>query len=156
MDALNAFILGEPMKTSLISLVAAVAALGHGSLSDGADSAAAVATAPFYAQACFCKPDPRYPTLTDQIKLLAALGFDGYSHFGLEGLPEASDRVSRLHDRWRRARKPHSHQRGLEKATRAGARRSALRRLVSSFFFSSVNYAGYHPSTVERYMIEAN
>jgi sugar phosphate isomerase/epimerase len=84
------------MKTSLISFAVAVAAFGHGSFLAGADPAATAAP-PFYAQACFYEPDPRYRTLTDQIKLLAELGYDGYSHIGLDGLPEVLKAVDETH-----------------------------------------------------------
>ena len=65
-------------------------------LARGGSRAAAGAT-PFYAQACFYRPDERYRTLTDQIKLLGELGYDGYSHIGLDGLPEVLKAVDANH-----------------------------------------------------------
>jgi sugar phosphate isomerase/epimerase len=85
------------MKTSLILLVMAVAALGRGDVLAAADRATTAAAPPFYAQACFYSPGHRYPTLTDQIKLLAELGYDGYSHIGLDGLPEVLKAVDKNH-----------------------------------------------------------
>ena len=92
---------GRPVERThenVVDFIAvAVAAIGHASFLGGADPAATAAAPPFYAQACFYLPDHRYRTLTDQIKLLAELGYDGYSHIGLDGLPEVLKAVDENH-----------------------------------------------------------
>jgi sugar phosphate isomerase/epimerase len=85
------------MIMPLILPILAVAAFGQDLVLAGTDATAAAAASPFYAQACFYRPDPRYRTLTDQIKLLAELGYDGCSHIGLDGLPEVLKAVDESH-----------------------------------------------------------
>jgi sugar phosphate isomerase/epimerase len=83
------------MNKRLISLAIAVATLVQGRFLEAKDPPK---TAPaFYAQACFYVADSRYPTLTDQIRLLGELGYEGYSHFGIDGLPEALKAVEKNH-----------------------------------------------------------
>jgi sugar phosphate isomerase/epimerase len=76
-------------------LAVAAAVLGCGSYTHAEDSPAADPA--FYAQACFYRADQRYPTLTDQIKLLGELGYAGYSHFGMDGVPEVLRAVEEHH-----------------------------------------------------------
>jgi sugar phosphate isomerase/epimerase len=85
------------MKTLSIPLSLLALVLVHASALPAADPPSPAAPPPFYAQACFYRPDARYPTLTDQIKLLAELGYDGYSHIGLDGLPEVLKAVDEHH-----------------------------------------------------------
>jgi len=85
-------------KVFLISCVIAVAVLERGGLLAEEDASETEVKCPFYAQACnYGEPDPRYPTLTDHIKLLAELGYDGYSHFALDTVPEVLKAVDDNH-----------------------------------------------------------
>lgn len=53
---------------------------------------------PFYAEACFYgDPDPRYAAPAEQMRLLADLGYDGYSQFGVDGYQEILKAVKDNH-----------------------------------------------------------
>lgn len=83
------------MKSLLTFLAVAATILGRGQCLNAEDSRAAGQA--FYAQACFYRADPRYATLTDQIKLLGELGYAGFSHFGIDGVPEVLKAVEEHH-----------------------------------------------------------
>ena len=85
------------MKTPLISLMLVVSGLAQGLLR-AADEPSAAAKNPLYAQCCFYgQPDPRYRTPAQQMKMLADLGYAGYSHVGLDGFPEMLKAVDENH-----------------------------------------------------------
>lgn len=77
------------MKTILHGLAILVVLLGRAQLGTAGESAAEDVPPPFYVQACFYgEPDPRYATAAQRMQLIRELGFAGYSHFLLDGLPE--------------------------------------------------------------------
>jgi len=78
------------MKPIYVPLAVALLALGPNVLASDGDPAAAKTTNPFYPQFCFGfgASDSQYGTPNERATLLQSLGYDGYSHYKVDGLSD--------------------------------------------------------------------
>ncbi len=87
------------MKRYLISPVLAITVLLCSILQAGEKPAAKNVANPFYPQYCFGygASDEGYRKPAEQLKLLRELGYDGYAHHGIDGLPEVLEAIDQNH-----------------------------------------------------------
>lgn len=87
------------MNKRLFAITLNIIFLGHGVLSAMDVPATADAKSPFYPQFCFGfgASDSRYTLPAEQIRLLRELGYDGYSHYGIDGLSDVLKALDEHH-----------------------------------------------------------